>query len=168
METTTENTNSLNNPALIAAAQSPAGKGAITQILDTQKKVTEEGIKIAKVVGVVAVVGIACYVGYRAYQNRFISQGTNTNTTPANITNSQAQAKADAIYEAMYGWGVDFGTIKNNLAGLNQNAWSKVFNAFGKRKMWGGFSDMNLMEWLTDQLSDSEKAEIRFLIGNVI
>ena len=166
-------TKGLSNPAVIAAAASPAGQKAITFAVDSaergRKKAGEIATSVLPFMIKAGVVVAIVYVGYRLYANRFVSAGYNTKVDPANISDAQAQAKADAVYTALFGIGADFEAVKEALAGLNQNGFIKVYNAFGKRKPAFIFgNEMTLTEWLNDQLSNSEKEELRFLIGNVI
>ena len=150
----------LSNPAVLALASSPAGQKAVSGAIDTTFKV----VKIVAVAGVVAVAG---YIAYTLYKNRFISMATNSNYAPANITKGQAKAKAEALYQAMYGWGADIDTVLETLSGLNYNGYVEVFNAFGKRKAATG-GEMTLTEWINNQFDNSyEKAQIQFILPGV-
>lgn len=153
----------LGNPALIAAAQSPAGQKAI----NNQTELAGKAIAILPTVIKIAGFGIAAYLLYSWLTNRFKPIGIANNLDPANITDGQAQTKANAIYQAMVGVGANFDIVKSNLAGLNYNGWVKVYNAFGKRQGILPFSaKTDLAEWLVDQFNDSELNELRFLLGD--
>ena len=156
----------LSNPAVVAAAQSPAGQKVLNNAINSQVAMAQKTMKVIPyVLGGLAAVGVT-YFAWRAWQNRFISLGQNNNLEPANVSDGQAKTKADAIYEAMYGVGANYGVVRANLVGLNYNGWVKVYNAFGKRKTLLQ-SEMNLAEWLIDQFSNSKLEELRFLIGDV-
>ncbi|WP_417350317.1 hypothetical protein [Flavobacterium alkalisoli] len=148
----------LSNPAVLATvASSPAGQKAVTGAIDTT-------FTVVKIVAVALVVGVGGYVAYNLYKNRFVSLATNPNYEPSNISEAVANAKADALYNAMYGWGADLETVLEALSGINYNAWVKVYNAFGKRKPTIG-SEMTLTEWLNNQFtSQLDRSKISLLI----
>lgn len=110
-------------------------------------------------------------IGYYAYNkltNSFEKLKENNTLIPSNISNSQAKIKADAIYAAMKGFGNGFSIVKTNLAGLNYNAYVKVYNAFGERKGADDiFNKMTLTEWINDQFNESELIQLRFLLPGV-
>lgn len=158
----------LRNPALVAAASSPAGQGAITNATETQRKLADTGISLIPfMVKTIIVVGGIWYAA-RLYTKRFIKLGINPNLPKANVTNGQAQMKADALFEAMYGIGANHQKVAEQLAGINYNAWVLVYNAFGNRKGVGGLGEgLNLVEWLTDQFDTEQLNELRFLVNGV-
>jgi len=96
-------------------------------------------------------------------------------TQPASgLNNLQAKAKADKLYNAMYSAGTDEDTIFTELSGLSQNDYVKVYEAFGKKSynpITGEgsiiFGKLDLTEWLTAELSNSEFAKLRQLLPNV-
>lgn len=148
----------LSNPAALALASSPAGQDAIAGAVKST-------VSIAKItLAVVATTAIG-YIAYSIYKNRFITLGTNPQLDPANVNTAQAKAKAEAIYQAMYGWGADVDVVAEQLAGLNYNGWVEVYNAFGKRRgSVPGTSEMDLIEWLNDQFSGSKMETLRFIL----
>jgi len=148
--------NGLKNPAAIAAAsESAAGQKAI-----------EAGVSTISTVIKVALVGAVLYGGYLWWKSRFQPIGIATNRPPAQITEGQAQTKANALYQAMLGPGTDFDTVRNNLIGLNYNDWVLVYNAFGKRSGILPLSAAeDLSEWLVNDLSSSELEELRYYLG---
>lgn len=151
----------LGNPAVLALASSPAGQKAVSGAIDTT-------LKVAKITAIVAVVGIGGYIAYRVYKNRFVSMATNSKYPKANITKDQAKAKAEALYQAMYGVGADLDIVLNALNGLNYNGYVEVFNAFGKRSPLVG-SDMTLTQWLNDQFTSTyDRTQIEFVLPGIL
>jgi len=151
----------LSNPAVLALASSPAGQKAVSGAIDTT-------LKVAKITAIVAVVGIGGYIAYRLYKNRFVSMATNSKYEKANITKDQAKAKAEALYQAMYGAGADLDIVLQTLAGLNYNGFVEVFNAFGKRSPLFG-SDMTLTQWLNDQFTSAyDRTQIEFILPGIL
>ena len=68
----------------------------------------------------------------------------------------------------MLGFGNGFEIVKTNIAGLNYNAFIKVYNAFGHRQGSIPFSDkMNMVEWFSDQFDADELTQLRFLVPNM-
>ena len=61
----------------------------------------------------------------------------NPHAANSNVPPSAAQAKANALYEAMKGGGTDEKAIKNALRNVNYNGYVDVYNAFGKREPGG-------------------------------
>lgn len=144
------NTNKLGNPAVIALANSEA----ISKVLIFTVK--------ALVVG-----GVGYFI-YKKFINRFESYPENKSYPPANITDNQAEAKAETIYQAMKGLGNGFETVKQAIAGINYNAFVKIYNAFGSRIGANPFgSKMTLTEWFNDQFNSEELAQLNFLVPNV-
>lgn len=161
----------LNNPAVIAAAAAtPAGQKAITKTIDTANTAVSGSLSIVK-----GVLGIAFFggVGYFAYTkifNGFTAISEDSQYTPSNVSTGVAKAKAEAIYNAMYGAGNGFNMVKSilqyvNGERINHNGFIRVYNAFGKRNGQIPFSTkMTLTEWFIDQFSASELLELRLII----
>uniref|UniRef100_UPI0040480E47 hypothetical protein n=1 Tax=Flavobacterium sp. TaxID=239 RepID=UPI0040480E47 len=167
MKSKTKNTKKLGNPALLIAG-SEAGQKAISNASDNQKAVVQATASVIPfLIKTIVIVGGGLYLYYR-FTNRFISLKENPNYPVSNITNNQAQTKAESIYNAMLGFGNGFEIVKTNIAGLNYNAFIKVYNAFGNRQGSIPFSDkMNIVEWFTDQFDESELNQLRFLVPNM-
>jgi len=163
----------LSNPAVLAAASSPAGQKAVGDVSSIARTNAETTGKIAVAVVPfivkVVIIGGIIYVGYRMYSKRFIKLAYNPSLDAANISDGQAQAKADAIYAALFGVGADFAMVAAQLAGLNYNGWVKLYNAYGQRMGANLLADkMNLVEWLNDdQFSDDEMSQLRFILPGV-
>ncbi|HMI08735.1 MAG TPA: hypothetical protein VK528_14385, partial [Flavobacterium sp.] len=80
---------------------------------------------------------------------------------PANITDGEAEAKADAIYGA-YGYtNDDFDAIANALTSpiLNYNGYIKLYNAYGHR------DDLDLEASFRDHFNDFEVAQLSSYLG---
>lgn len=158
----------LGNPAVVALATSPAGQNAIQNASENQKAVVQATASVIPfLIKTLVIIGIGGIVYYR-YTNRFVSLSENKNFQSSNITNNQAQTKAETIYNAMKGLGNGFEIVKTNIANLNYNGFVKLYNAFGHRQGVVPFSNkMNLVEWFSDQFSDEELNELRFLVPNM-
>lgn len=167
MKKTSKNKNKLGNPAVMLAT-SEAGQKTISNASENQKAVVQATASVIPfVVKTVIIVGGAMYLYYR-FTNRFVSLKENPNYPVSNITNNQAQTKAESIYNAMLGLGNGFEIVKTNIAGLNYNAFIKVYNAFGHRQGSIPFSDkMNMVEWFSDQFDADELTQLRFLVPNM-
>jgi hypothetical protein len=157
-----KNKNALGNPAIVAAAlNSDAAKERIKASNEIATKTLPFVLKT------VFFIGIGVFAYYKI-THRFTSLSENKNYPQSNITDNQAKAKADTIYEAMLGFGNGFEIVKNAIAGLNYNAWIKLYNSFGSRQGSIPFSEkMTLTEWFNDQFSVSELEQLRFLVPNV-
>lgn len=141
---------------------------AVSTALESKKAVVQATASVIPfLVKTFVLLGIG-YFAYSRYTNRFVALKENSNYNPSNITNGQASSKADTIYTAMLGFGNGFEGVSANLAGLNYNAWIKLYNAFGHRASSIPFSGkMNLVEWFADQFDDEELAQLRFILPNV-
>lgn len=167
MKTKTKNIKKLGNPALLVAG-TEAGQKAISNASENQKAVVQATASVIPfLIKTLVIVGGGLYLYYR-FTNRFISLKENPNYPVSNITNNQAQTKAETIYNAMLGFGNGFEIVRSNIAGLNYNAFIKVYNAFGSRQGSIPFSDkMNMVEWFSDQFDEDELAQLRFLVPNM-
>ena len=85
----------------------------------------------------------------------------------ANVSDGQAEAKAQAIYSAMGLFSNSFPTVKDSLKGLNYNGFVKVYNAFGTHtgRLLGLGKEMDLIAWCKDQFSEDQITQLRFLLG---
>lgn len=146
----------LGNPALVATALN-------SDTVKTQNEIAKSTIPF--IVKSLFVIGVGTFIWYKI-STRFISIKENPNYPKSNITDGQAKTKADAIFGAMYGIGANFDIVAYNLHGLNYNAWVKVYNAFGDRR-GSDLQKGNLVDWLTDQFSEYELEQLRFLVSNV-
>ncbi|WP_130736735.1 hypothetical protein [Flavobacterium sp. J27] len=159
----------LGNPALIASvANSEAGQTAIKNASENQKAVVETAKNVIPfLVKTLVFLGIG-YVIYKKISNRFEPLQENKNYPVSNITDNQASAKAETIYQAMKGAGNGFETVKQAIAGVNYNGFFKIYNAFGNREGAIPFtSKMNLIEWFNDQFNTYELQQLNFLVPNI-
>lgn len=159
--------NKLGNPALLLAS-SGAGQKAISDFNENKKEMVKATTSVIPfLVKTLVVVAVGGYIYYR-YTNRFISLKENTSYPTSNITNNQASTRAETIYNAMKGIGNGFEIVKTNIAGLNYNGFIKLYNAFGQKQGSIPFSsEMNLIEWFSDQFNESELTQLRFLVNNM-
>ncbi|KGO89547.1 hypothetical protein [Flavobacterium suncheonense] len=151
----------LGNPAAVAAvASTSAGQKALDKSMEAIPMV-------AKWVAALGLIGLTWYL----VSNRFVRWDYNNAYPKSNISQAQAEARAEAIYTAMFGIGNGFEIVKQQIAGLNYNGFIMLYNAFGIRKSATNIPFINkdegtLVEWIQNQFSESEKAQLRFLIGN--
>lgn len=123
----------------------------------------------ASVIPFVIKTGIILGIGYAVYvtwNNRFVKRKEVSSYGSANITDTEAKAKAEAIF-ASVGWFTgDFESLRDQFVGLNYNAVIKVYNAFGKRtgRILGG--EVDLFEFLAQQLDARQLQQLRVLIGS--
>lgn len=112
-----------------------------------------------------AVVGITGLVIYRVYTNRFEKFKENSKYPASNISDAQAETRADAIYGSIGWFTNDFENVKQQFVGLNYNAIVKLYNAFGKQTgtLLGG--ELNLFEWIQNQFDSEQIAQLRFITG---
>ena len=113
-------------------------------------------LKIALVGGILTLAYFKIFKGFQQIQD-------DKRYKPSNINVTQAKARSEAIYTALLGFGANYNTVENNLTGLNHNGFIKVYNEFGERRS-STLVKMNLVEWLQDQLNETEIAKLRFLI----
>jgi hypothetical protein len=139
------NKKGLRNPAITKALTSP------------------EGQKLGFTVLKVALIGTAFGIAYYKIFKGFKPVPIDTRYEPSNISDTQAKARAEAIYTALLGVGANYSTVENNLSGLNHNAFVKIINAFGERRS-STLSKLTLVEWLQDQFNEADIAKFRFLI----
>lgn len=153
------------------ATTQPAGLGNPLATVVATQAASEATKVIPFVLRWVFVIGVG-YVVYQNIFNKFKPIGFVSNYPIANISDAEAQNRADAIYAAMVGFGSNVNIVATNLAGLNYNGWIKVYNAFGER---GGIisqyfpftEELNLVEWINDQFNEDQIAQLRFILNNV-
>jgi|GEM_PF-5708640 len=127
----------------------------------------------ASIVPFLVKTAVVCGIGYYVYRritNRFIDRKEVAAYGPANITMGEAQARADAIYGSKGVFTNDFETVQEALTRLNYNGYIRVYNAFGKRRgtlLTGLSGGLTLEEWLYDQYSEDEVAQLSALLNGV-
>lgn len=148
----------IGNPALIAAASKAKESEASKQAASTIPFLIKAGV-------ITAIVGVGGVIIYKM-ATKFTKWPEVSNYAPANVTFSQAKAKAAAISEALgfLGFGNDFETISNQLANVNYNGFVRIYNAFNVEGSWiTGYKDM--IELLNAKLSKEQILQLRFLLG---
>lgn len=145
------------------AAQNPEVKKAISDNISSSIKAAKTTYTVGKyLIGTVVIVG-GGYLVYRRFFG-FTKIKEDSRFTPANITTGVAIAKANAIFNAMYGLGSGFSKVQAILLGVNHNGLIRIYNAFGAK---AGFAvtpfakRMNLFEWFGDQFKASEMAQLK-------
>lgn len=140
----------LGNPALIA------------QAVSNSEVAKQTASVIPFVIKTAIVCGIAWYA-YHRFTNRFVKLKEKSNYPTSNVTDAQAKSRADAISGSIDWFSNSFDTVADSLAGLNYNGFVKVYNAFGHQTgtLLGG--DLNLVEWIRNQFTDYEIAQLSAL-----
>ena len=131
----------------------------IEKVQESQQKTMNTGVAIFKIL---LVGGLFTFAYFKIFKG-FSKLGEDKRYRPANISITQAKARAEAIYTAMLGFGANYKAVENNLAGLNHNGFIKIYNEFGERRS-STLSKMNLVEWLQDQFNEEDITKLRFLI----
>lgn len=146
-----------------AAANNPKVQKAIGDNVEQSLKAVKTTYTAAKyIVGGLVILGVG-YWGYQKFFG-FTKIKEDSRFTPANISTGVAQAKANAIYNAMYGLGSGFSKVQTILLNVNHNGLIRIYNAFGAKS---GFSlnplskKLNLFEWFGDQFKPSEIAQLK-------
>lgn len=153
-------------PAVRVVATNPAGKrGKLSGINPSEEVVRQTASVIPFIIKTVIVLGIG-YGVYRAWSNRFVKKQEISRYGKANITDAQAEAKAEAVYASVDWFSGDFENLRDQFINLNYNAVIKVYNAFGKRTGRLLSGEVDLFEFLQQQLNASQLMQLRVLIGN--
>ena len=142
-------------------------KTALKGALEAQTEIVKQTASIIPfLVKTVVVCGIGWYA-YHKFINRFISLKEKSNYPDSNVTDAEAKTRADAIYGSIGWFSNSFDAVANNLTGLNYNGFIRVYNAFGEHygTLLGG--NLNLIEWLKNQFSDNELAQLSALQNGV-
>ncbi|MNE66442.1 hypothetical protein D3C80_1619960 [compost metagenome] len=151
----------------MAVASSPAGEQAISRSIETKAEIAKQSASalpfIIKTSFIVAIVAGGGYLLYRAWSDRFKKKDEISTYPKSNLTTAQAETRAKAIKSAVTFFSTDLATIKEAVANVNYNGMIRIYNAFGRTDEFFG-KDKDLFEFLADELSASELAEIRFLI----
>lgn len=132
--------------------------------MKTTQKVIAESAKsvIPFAMKVTLLIGVAAFA-YYTWSKRFIKWKENPNFDSSNITDAQAQSRANAIVGALGLFSTDFETVKAALSGLNYNAFVKVYNAFGYQKGTLLAGDLNLIEWLHNQFTEYQLQQLSLI-----
>lgn len=143
----------------VAASPKNRGLNAI-DVNVSNKLIDEGGLFILKTVVFLSV----GYYLYNKFTNRFQSLNENSKLPKANISDGEAESRANSIFGSMSTFGNSVTNVADNLAGVNYNGWVKIYNAFGKRPGYVTSGDLNLVEWLNDQFDETQMNALRFLV----
>lgn len=110
---------------------------------------------------------IAGVIIYHKFVNRFVERKYNSNYPPSNISDAEAESRANAIYSSIGIFTNDFDTVAENIAGLNYNGFIKLYNAFGKHTgtLFGG--ELDLESWCRNQFGPDRIAQLSALTNGV-
>lgn len=123
-----------------------------------------KSIPIAWIIKFGFIVGLALFIWYK-YKNRFIPMKFRGDLDPSNISDGEAQARAEAIYNSIGWFSNSFATVADNVANLNYNGFVKLYNAFGHHTgtLLGG--ELDLVGWCKNQFTEYEVSQLRMLTG---
>lgn len=154
---------------IVANGKTKALRGV--EDLDPRITVIKESASLIPFIGkTIIILGVA-YLIVRSYKKRFIKKPENSNYPIANITLAEAETRADKIESSIGIFSGEFDEIVDafsNNPPLNYNAFIRIYNAFGNRKSTFFQEEMNLTEWLGDQLNDYQKKQISTLTYGII
>lgn len=145
-----------------AKASSASVRRAKLNATDPRVTVIEQTASVIPWLIKFAVVGTVGIIAYRLYSKRFEELPERSNLPPANISNAQAQIRADAIYSGIGWFTNDFENVMAQFDQMNYNAVIKIYNAFGKKKGTLFSNDLNLFEWCRNQFTNDQIAQLRF------
>ncbi|HEX8269766.1 MAG TPA: hypothetical protein VF581_07730 [Flavobacterium sp.] len=114
-----------------------------------------------------AVIGAILFVVYGKYTKRFQPWDEKPQYGPANITEAQAQSKAEIIANSDTTFGNDFQAVSSAMAGLNYNGFVRLHNAFGKQSASFFGEELDLIGWLKDNFNDYEMQQLSTLTNGV-
>lgn len=136
----------------VRKASSPSRAG-LGNPLVTAAVVTQTASVIPFIIKTLILCGIG-YFAYLKFTNRFVSKKYNSKLPAANISDMQAEARANSIAESIKLFSNDYDNVERNIAGLNYNGFVKLYNAFGKQTgtLLGG--ELDLIEWIRNQFKD--------------
>lgn len=139
-------------------------KDKLSGILETKTEIVKQTASVIPFIIKTVIVGGVAYFVYQKYTNRFTKLKEKSSYPVSNITQAQAEAKADSIGGSISLFDNDLDNVINQLTGLNYNAFVRVYNAFGHQRgtLFGG--DLNLVEWLQNQFPDDIE-QLSFLLN---
>lgn len=137
----------------------PVAQKALDKSLDVLPWLIKTGV-------IVSLGALGVYLLYRAITTRFEKKPYVSSYPVSNISDSEAETRANALFQAMLGPGNNLDAVADQIIGLNYNAFVKVYNAFGKRQGVLPFSkEMTLTEWILDEFDSTELSYLRGLMG---
>ena len=144
------------------------GIGAVV-VFGVYKLVSNTG-KVTDVVGDAAG---AASAGLNNLIDAINDPNLNASDLPVTIDGVTAQNKANALLDAMDGFGTDFQRIKQTLTGITLADYVKIAEKFGTPRYDGAGESMwpapkrNLSYWLVAELDNSELQQIRSLVPGI-
>lgn len=139
-------------------------KGAI-EVNVPQSKALDAAISVVPfVLKTVFIFGVG-WLAIRMYKNRFTAMKYRSDLPVSNITDGQAKARASAIGGSINLFDNSFENVVNNIRGLNYNGFVKLYNAFGHQTGSLFSGELDLIEWVNNQFTDSQIQQLRFLMG---
>lgn len=142
----------LNNPAVaMQLLQTKQGQEMIANAQNNAKR----GVKIVFTLGTIIAVFVVGKIVYNKYF-RFTKLKQNKDYTPANITEIEAEQRANALETALQGVGSDFKAVEKNLSNINRNAFVLIYNAFGERRGYD-LKKLTLIDWLVYEYGGTDK-----------
>ena len=137
---------------------------------ELMKEASEKGkakLQTALIIGgfviFIIILTVVGYYIYKAIKGDDLVKQSKKEIKDKNLTleNSEYEAIASAIYNSMQGWATNEENIYRNLKRLqNADDWKMLIATFGKK------DGMNLVEWLTDELDDSEIEIVNGILMN--
>lgn len=151
------------NPNTVLEASSPDRSGLGNPII--QAEVISQTASVIPWLIKLGVLAIGGYFLYLSWSNRFIKKKYNSKYPDANISDAQAEARANSIVESIKLFSNDYDNVERQLAGLNYNGFIKLYNAFGKQTgtLLGG--ELDLIEWLRNQFTDYQILKLSALLN---
>ncbi|WP_407264987.1 hypothetical protein R5N98_15130 [Tenacibaculum maritimum] len=127
----------------------------------------------------ILIIPILIYLLFKWAKGSFSKGGiySELDTDGATITDLQAKSIAEGLYESMYSMGTDEERIYGLLRGISPANFSKVYNAFGVRGYneyfgyWDSLLfavDLDLIQWLYNELNDSEIRQLSELTNGIV
>jgi len=123
------------------------------------------GGSVLKSVLTVVVVGGTLALAYYLYTHRFKKWPYDNDLPDANVSESQAKARATTIAKSLALFGDDFDAVATALSGLNSNGFVRVYNAFGKYDEGWGQDDTTLVEFLNKHYSQYQVSQLSALLN---
>jgi hypothetical protein len=128
--------------------------------------------KYAIIAAVIVAAGIAAYFLFkrRPRNSQFLLNNSKVDEGKTTLNASQRAQAADSLHVALKDFGTDFSTVLRIFASLkNQNDLNALIQAYGIREhhtalFW--YENFNLIEALSDDLSEGQKKELTTLLKN--
>ena len=151
------------NPNTVLEASSPDRSGLGNPIIQAEV-ISQTASVIPFVIKMLIFLGVGYFL-YLQWSNRFVKKKYNSKYPDPNISDAQAEARANSIVESIKLFSNDYDNVERQLAGLNYNGFIKLYNAFGKQTgtLLGG--ELDLIEWLRNQFTDYQILKLSALLN---